>query len=224
MALAPNFDYLTLILNQTENIAVVANTPEQIFLATGSVWEPRMSGSVRNFFTNNTSGVANLGIQGVTNALNLDLVFQSLTFQAWQSSGPIEFSLTLQFDAFTDAYTDVVEPMSKLQAMSLPFATEANQDILLPPGPSPLFPNRSRVSMRIGRFIYIHSVIVKTVNNTFDTRYDKYGQPTSGQSELTISTINTPSRQDLTSFFVMNNGGVENTAYGTRQGLGTGAY
>lgn len=223
MALAPNQDYQTLILNQTEGVAVVANTPEQIFLATGSVWEPRMNGSVRNFLLGNSSGVANLGIQGATNALNLDLVFQSLTFQAWQSSGPIEFNMTLMFDAFQDAYTDVVQPMTKLQAMSLPFATEANSDILLPPGPSPLYPNRSRVSMRIGRFLYIHSVILKFVNNTFDTRYDKFGQPTSGQSELTISTINTPSRQDLTTFFVMNNGGASNTSYGTRQGLGTGA-
>lgn len=222
--LSPNPDYRTLITNSTEGVQIECNTPEQVFVATGSVWEPRMSGSLRTFLESRFGdGIGRTAFQAATNATNFDMIFQSLTFQAWQSSGPIEFNMTFLFDAENDAYTDVVMPMSRLQAMTLPYTTAANGEIMMPPGPSPIDPDRSRVSIRIGRLLYIHSIILKSVQNTFDTRYDSLGQPISGQSEVTFATINTPSRQDLTTFYVMNQGGM-NTAYGTRRGLGAGAY
>lgn len=217
MALSTNFDYLTTIFNKDDQIRVVANTPEQIHIATGSVWEPRMAGSLRNTLLGNGGGLGNFAANMAFFETNLDIVVQSLTFQAWQSSSPIEFNMTLLFDAENDAFNDVVLPMSKLQEMTLPYNLAANPDIMMPPGPAPLFPDRSRVSIRIGRFLYIHSIVLKSVNNTFDTRYDANGQPISGQSEITFATINTPSRADVTSFYILRNHGI-NGSYGTRMG------
>lgn len=211
MTLTSNPDYLLSLYCDDPFLQIIANIPENLMMATGSEWEPRMAGSLRSFISN-TGGILGQGASAALWASNLDLVVQSLTYQVWQSSAPIEMNLTLLFDANTDPYLDVVKPMSDLQAFALPYSIEENSDILLSPGPSVVEPNRSRLSVRLGRFIYINSVVLINVSNTFDTRFHN-GQPISGQSEVTFRTINTPSRQEVTSFHVANAG--YNTNYGT---------
>lgn len=216
-----NPDYRVILLNTDANLRVEANIPEAFFLSVSSEWAPRMGSSLRSFLQNSVGGGAGSAAQGALWLTNFDIVVQSLTFQSWESSAPIEFNLTLLFDAYSDGYVDVVKPMSELQSIALPYASQESEDILLPPGPSPIEPDRSRISLRIGRLIYIHSVVLKNVNNTFDTRMDANGQPISGQSEITVATINTPSRQDVSTFYVRTAGA--NTAYGVREGIGPGA-
>ena len=215
MTLANNVDYRIELLSRDDGIRVQANIPETVMIGTGSQWEPRMPSSFRSVANKFIPGNAAKNLtSGLMWANNSDLIFQTLSFQSWQSSQPVEFNLTLLFDAEKDAGKEVVVPMSNLQELSLPFRQAG--EILFPPGPSPIEPDRRRISIRMGRFIYIHSVIVTTVSNTFDTRYDKNGQPISGQSEITVSTINTPSREDVSTFYIANGG--FNTEFGTRQG------
>lgn len=213
----PNPSYQITILYEDEEIAV-ASMPEQIFMASGSEWEPRMAGTLRSFLESQLGGLSRTATTGALASVNFDIVVQSLTYQVWRSSAPIEFNLTLLFDAYKDSIAEVVKPMKTLKEYSLPFAWAENRDLLMPPGPSVVDPNRARISLRIGRFIYIHSVILVNVNNTFDTRLDKNSQPISGQSEVTIRTISTPSRQDVSTFFVSTLGR-ENKVYGTTQSI-----
>ncbi|SRR6266481_891034 len=220
MALSKNPNYLLAITQQDTGISIRANLPENFVISTGSQWESRMANlsSVKNLIENNAPGATKLLASGALFATNFDPIIQSLTFQSWQSSAPIEFNMSIQFDAQTDPKEDIIKPMAMLQAMSLPYITgDGSAGILLPPGPSPAFPNRARISVRLGRMMYIHSVVLKSVTNSVDTRFDKNGQPISGQSEITFATINTPSSQDVTTFYSAIAG--ENTAYGTRSGL-----
>lgn len=202
-------DYRVQIRTEFNNQQIILNAlmPENIAIGAGSAWEARMPASLRQFL-----GAGVLG--NLSQASNLDLVSQTLTYQSWQSSAPIEFNLTFLFDAQTDAFTDVVSPMLTLQMLSLPYRLEG-QEFMLPPGPSIFDPDRGRISIRIGRFMYIHSVIIVQVNNVFDTRLDRFGQPISGQCEITIRTINTPTREDLRSFFLAGDLSAMNTSYGS---------
>lgn len=191
MALSKNPDYLLRLVCEEQDVDVLANIPEQFMMSVTSSWENRLPSSLQD-----VRGVSGSIIGGAANFANLNVTFQWLTQQTWISSSPIELNLTLQFDALTSAYDDVVAPMKKLQKLVLPYRKFPEIDLLMPPGPSAADPNKAKTYLRIGRLAYFHNVIVVSVNNTYDTRYNK-GYPISGQSEVVVRTIVMPTREDL---------------------------
>lgn len=193
MALSRNPDYWMQLSCNSQGVDIIANAPEQIVLSVASSWESRMPSSLQDI-----PGVAGGAIGLGANALNMNVAVQWLTHQSWISSTPIEITLTLLFDAQTDAYVDVVEPMKKLQKLVLPYRRSPDSQILMPPGPAAISADQdeARTSLRIGRMLYLPSVIVVSANNTYDTRLNG-GYPISGQTELTVRSIVMPTREDL---------------------------
>jgi hypothetical protein len=180
-----------------------------------SEWEARMPSSLTQVAERFLGGAAGTAVSSAAWAFNYNVIQQGMSFQAWLSSTPVEFNLTILFDAENDAFEEVVRPMTQLSALVLPYRSAPDEALLQAPGPSPIYPNRARISVRLGRFVYLNSVILVAVNNTFDTRMNALGQPISGQCDVTIRTINTPARDDVQSFFTANSG--ENRTYGTRK-------
>jgi hypothetical protein len=68
------------------------------------------------------------------------------------------------------------------------------------PGPSVFDPKKGKISIRIGRMMYFDSVVLTSVNNTFDTKISKDGYPISGQSDLSFRTVVLTSREDIDEF------------------------
>lgn len=73
--------------------------------------------------------------------------------------------------------------------------------LLFPPGPSALNPERGRISLTMGSLMHIDSIIIPQVNVTLSTRLDIRGLPISGQADVVIRTTQVPSREDIAGYF-----------------------
>jgi hypothetical protein len=189
-----NPNYLLELNSHNPDFKLIANLPEAFSLSSSSDYESWLPSSLREALDQSGLG----GVKPVTAAYNYNFIQQVNTHQVWVSSTPIEFSLTALFDAQTDARVDVFEPMIGLQKLALPYKkddTDGRQ--LWAPGPSVFDKDKGRISLRIGRMMYFHSVVLTSVNNTFDTKLDINGFPISGQSDLSFRNIVLSSREDL---------------------------
>jgi hypothetical protein len=133
------------------------------------------------------------------------------------SSAPIELSLTLLFDAFDNATEDVGEPIARLMSLVQPYRGThedgSEHTLLSAPGPSLYKPDIGRVSIRIGKFLYFNSVVLRGVQPTWDSKFDSVGVPIAAACDVTFATINMPSREDVMKFFTIN-GRKDDTEYG----------
>ena len=177
-----------------EGVEIKAGLPESFSFGVNANYEPRLPNSITD--------IAGQKFGAATIFLPVNKVLQEFSHQAWQSSSPVELNLPLLFDAKSDARVDVLEPIKKLMMMALPSKRSADSLLLDPPGPTLLDPNRGRISLGIGKFIYIHSVLLVDVNPTWDTRMNKAGVPISASCDVTFRTVNTPTQGDIHEFFM----------------------
>jgi len=157
-------------------------------------------------------------------------VFQLASHQVWTGSSPISFSIPMLFDAVEDAEKDVVLPIKQLMSLTLPFRGDTgalndvtggklDQYLLKPPGPVISNPDYGRVSMQIGNMNYYHSVLINDVNVTFDTRMTKNGAPISASVDVAVTTVNTPTQDDIEKFFMSTDkegNKTKDTTYGVK--------
>lgn len=174
-----NPNYKVHLMCAARSLDITADMPEQVAVAIASEWENR-------FGTSTALGAAGMLPGGDTaiRATGGNFMVQELTRQIWVSSSPVEFPLTLIFDAEESAYNDVYKPVTKLMELNLPIKQGA---ILIPPGPR-LNNMEYAVVLRIGRMYFIPDGILVSVNGTFDTRLDEDGFPIAGQVDLTVRT------------------------------------
>jgi hypothetical protein len=209
MALSTNPNYLieirsddnSNVLGEPNPIRILANIPETLMLATGSDWGQKLPSTPLDNLLQSLGNIGSL-IDKFSTGRNFKPILGDLTFQVWESSSPLEFNLQLLFDAENDAYEDVVKPIQNLQKLSMPYYWGAG--FMLPPGPSLIERNRGRISLRIGRFLAINSVILPTVNVIYSSRFDAKGQPISAQVEMTVRTVVTPDRSQYSRFYIYN--------------------
>lgn len=197
-----NPDYLVHIWSTDPPCDIIAAVPERIDLAVTSSWENQLPSSLKEIspmagIAGQKIGAATGAISNVLNVYGFNAVVQSFTRQSWISSSPVEINLPLIFDMETDAFIDVVTPVNQLQQLVLPWRVSPDSDILMPPGPAIADPDRGKVSIRIGRFLYIDSVIVVSAAPTFSMRLSSSGHPIAADVNVTIRTTETPARDDL---------------------------
>ena len=185
--------YRVQITNHGESSFVFAYMPEQFNLGVSGDWEPLLANMISN-------------IPGASSAMNFGRLLgavpydKMLTGQVWRSSEPLSFNLNLQFDAETNAEKDVTEPVQKLISWALPIRDSEGGFLLKPPGPT-IFDQTNRMSMRIGRFMYLDNVIFPNVDVTWYTAPDGKGQYIAADVALTVRTFFTPDRKDIMDYF-----------------------
>lgn len=198
--LVNNNKYQVIITRKTSgrypDVVIKANLPESFSFGVTSSYQQRLPSDLASVLP---------GFEKLGTFFHASRIFQEFSHQVWENSSPIQFSLPLLFDAVTDAEEDVITPIRDLMAMALPYRENDADAFLKPPGPTLRNPDYGRVSMLIGRMCYFHSVLINDVNPAFDTRMSKTGSPISATCDLSVTTINTPSRDDLDLFFLAPN-------------------
>ena len=181
VARGKNPNYMVSI-QSTSGIQLIADVSEQVMISISNTWEPRFAAGLADYFGMNVTGV-----------IGENILYQEFGRLMWMSTTPIEIPITLYFDAYEDAYEDVKKPMLMLETLFLPTKVGG---WLMAPGPSPLYPNRNKITMTIGRSWYFDSIVGVSVSNTYDLRLDARGYPISGQSEIVFSTDRIMSKQE----------------------------
>lgn len=186
---------------------LVADMPEQTAYAVAADYEAQLPASTGDM------GVAN----GVTFVTGTHATLQALTKQIWRNSSPIEIPITLQFDAYSDAFQEVYKPMRILEALAMPtvgtggaatfaqkvadvanavgkyFGYDLGVNGTLLVGPNS---GGNTMSVVIGRMLTLSELLLISCNNTYDSRMTDQGYPISGQSELVFRTSKVLSRAE----------------------------
>jgi len=185
--------------------------PEEVQLAFQSDYEP--------VFAN----VLNQGTIGAFNAMSrattgISASLKASTRQLWISSSPIDISMQLVFDAHNSAQVDVMEKIEKLSRWVQPTRWGPS---LNSPGPSILAPESNKMTVRMGRFLYLTDVILISVSNAIPVLPDQYGKPIAATVEVQMKSSLTMDADDVKEMF--NNGGIPGTSgFGPSSPLETG--
>ena len=184
---------------------------EDITLSLSSTFAPLLSGGMPN--------IAKLlaGVIGGVFDKDIPVGFKQFGYQIWQNTDPLSFSASIGFYMDTNAKIDVYDPMMELIALPLP--TEiGNKGGLKAPGPTVFslitqkglqstsadkektldigetknkwdVSKGDRLSLQIGKLIYLHNIIVKKAEPTVSIETDELGYPMWGKIMLDISTV-----------------------------------
>jgi hypothetical protein len=140
---------------------------------------------------------------------NKTLIDQFSAYPSWIGNSPLDFSIPFVFNAISDTTADVYEPIITLMKLSCPSMAEGNQ--IVAPGPrfklyngTPSLDQSRILSLKLGNYCYIRGILVKNVNTTIDSKFDKEGKPISAQALVNFSTVLPPTVQDIENWFSCN--------------------
>jgi len=197
-----NPNYLVMIKNHSPQLSpnentVIAYLPEQFELRLQSDWEPALANMIENV----AGGAQALG----RSVAGQQLYDKLLTAQIWRNSDPLDLNLTLLFDAQVDAKRDVTDPIRRLVEWSMP-RRDPNSPTIHAPGPTVYQyvsgnSSQNRMSVRIGRMLYLDSVIIPSVDITWYAAPDKPGQFIAADVNIALRTFFTPDSADILQYF-----------------------
>ena len=204
----------------SQNIDVLASIPEEFSLSISNEWEAMMSngeipipgegggGFIGSFLT---------GAKHLARAHGVARSMQGFTSGVWGGTSPLEFELPLLFNAKKDATTDVVEPIKDLIRLASPYGVHLNATqndlfdrVIHAPGPTPFdtLTNSqvNNISLYIGRFIHLPSVVITSIQADFPNRFTAEGQPVEANVNVGLKTHYTYLREDYESHIFSGRG------------------
>lgn len=185
VAKSSNPNYWVHIQCKNHNFEVICDMPEQLAIGISSEWESRLPYTLSGLLEKAVGNIA----QSAEAVIGVSPQFQSLSFQMWTGTSPIEIPITILFDAEQSAQRDVYEPITYLQSLILPVNSSfGGANILMPPGPIWGGDRGYGINIKVGKFMFFKNCIMVSANNTLDARLDATGYPISGQVECTFRT------------------------------------
>lgn len=179
-------------------LEVIADMPEELQSAVGSEWEGLLPASLAD------AGAIGASANKISQILTgSGYVYQDNTKQTWVNSSPLEFSISLQFDADEDAFREVYAPIRILEMAALP--SKNSGGFLFAPGANGLFGTGSVTRLEVGTLFTLDSCILIAAQGSMSARLDEKGYPISGRCDLTIRTDRVLSREDWARMNNMSN-------------------
>jgi len=147
-------------------------------------------------------------------------------FQVWEKTDPISFSTESIFYMRTSGKEDVIKPMSEVLKLVVPTRSK-DAYTLQAPGPTIRdalkqelgetsgiingvwghLTSKGNLSLRIGNFIYLSSVIITSAEPTYSMAVDSNGYPVQGSLRLEFQTIDIANTQMIDNLTEIPNGG-----------------
>lgn len=135
-------------------------------------------------------------------------VIAAAGYQMWESTSPITFSTESIFYMRTSGLNDVVKPMHEIMKLAVPTRT-SDAYTLIAPGPTikaalsdevgkdnaiidalfKVMTSKGNLSLRIGNFINLSSVVITSAEPTYSMDVDSDGYPIQGALRLEFMTL-----------------------------------
>jgi hypothetical protein len=192
-----NMNYKLILYNHGESNVddrmVISYIPENFHLNIQNTWEPFMNMGDSNTIT---------GANKLLSMANFSINLKFLSALVWKRTEPLQFSFTFQFDARDKpAYDDVTLPVMRMIKMASPSRDSVLGEALLHT-PGPTFANiNNRISLRVGRFFYLDSVVVNSLAITWYTAADSNGDFIAADVEAALEAWYTPDSTDIMAYF-----------------------
>jgi hypothetical protein len=195
---AQNPNYKLIITHHGKNERVTAYLPEQFNFRIQNDWEPFLA-SGAGALVGNVLDVVNSGLNIAGRSINI----KALSALIWKRAEPLQFSFNLQFDSRVSAEKDVKEPTERLIRFASPSragSSGVSSLLLNAPGPTIGNPN-NRISLCVGRFFLIDSVVIPSVEITYYTSAEENGDFTAADAEVSFLSWYTPDADDIMKYF-----------------------
>ena len=145
----------------------------------------------------------------------LTTIHKFLSGAVWSSGSSLVLTIPFTIVAHDNAYLEVTDKMKKLMQLTTP--SESPVGTLVAPGPhvgnlEALKTDGAaglaqlggdEITLRIGRFFKFTPCIINDVNVTFDSQFDKAGNPIAATINVTFEAFWTTTREDLDKFFTV---------------------
>lgn len=182
--------YVARIIQPSSNIIFRAFVPETFNISIQNHWEPlfgELNETNRSFVTK----------AGAAAGAPINLKYFSRLI--WLGTEPLSFNFTFLLDAYGNTEADVEKPITDLIRMATP--QRGDLGFLKSPGPNMISDER-RIYMRIGKFFFIDSIVIDSVDVTFYTIADAgNGKFMSADINVHVRTAYTPDQQDILNYF-----------------------
>jgi hypothetical protein len=192
-----NQDYLVGISSAGNGINIIGHTPAEFSIATGAEMEGR--GGTIDISSLGGGGPVAAGLGTIANGTIGGIGAKDLTYSVWKGTSPIQFDLQLLFDAQSNTKQDVHDNLVALLSLPLPFGASGMSagTVMLGPTPTWYYPERNKITVRIGRQWYFDSVAVTGASMASEQRLDRAGYPIAGGINVSIQTIHVYTKADL---------------------------
>jgi len=185
---------------QQQEFVVNGYLQDKIAMTASSKWEGLTQAIPGMQFIEGALDTASQALSGTSTRTPLT------TRRKWAGSDPIGMSMKLKFEAFEDAYSEVIMPCIGLQGLTLPRGGVGNTFFLTPPGPNPFniklksgveLERNESITIDIGGgFLKFDSVIIKSVKVVFENRMTERG-PVGAEADIDFETYQMLTREDL---------------------------
>lgn len=161
-------------------------------------------------------GISNSTVGTAAKMLGLGaLTSQAMTAQVWEGTQPIEITLELELVAESDPKAEVLEPIKKLLAMTMP-SRGGSGFLLDPPGPKYVDivdwhafeaakgegKAKKQITVQIGTFLLFDNVVIESVNTTFYSMMHESGIPLRAVVAVTFKTFFIQLSDDIPRIFM----------------------
>lgn len=159
-------------------------------------------------------GLNNSTLGTMSKMFGVALTSQSMTAQIWEGSQPIEITLELELVAESNPKEEVLDPIKKLFAMTMP-SRGGLGGLLEPPGPKykdimiwKAFGGKGpggvtkQITIRIGTFLLFDNVVIESVNTTFYSMMHESGIPLRAVVAVTFKTFFVQLSDDIPNIFI----------------------
>lgn len=177
-------NYMKRLTNGQKIFPIVANLPERFNMNLSSQWDSPFAKSLAQTAGDAVGGAAGAAISNLPGVAGVADKLKAQTIQVWQASSPMSFSIDFVFNAQESTETEIRKRHIALLKLVAP--TEMGEglagNVLAAPGPTVIgaaFGDSRRISMRVGKYMYLEDIIVKSVSADLVSKFDENGIPIS---------------------------------------------
>lgn len=171
---------------------LVAWLPGEISLSFASHYEPVFANLLKG-------GILGAASDMSSAVFGYSLNVKQFTQQIWIGTEPVDLQFQLLFDARESATKDVHANITKLARWLSP---SRDGYILKSPAPTMADTETNRMAIRVGRILYIPSVVLTGVSNVIPILPEKgSGKPIAASVDIQLKSAYTPDAEDLAAWF-----------------------
>lgn len=185
--------------------------PENFMIGLSTSWDTPFNQPLSNLAAGGRMGAAaDVITKGVTATMGVTTLNKWLSAGVWSGGSMLKLDIPFVIQAYENPKEEVVKKMRDLLKFVAP--SETANAFLRAPGPLVLSETIGTlggdiITVSIGNFFTMTPCIIDSVTCTFDTQFDRNGDPIAATINVSVMSYFTTTQEDLMKFFAPSLGG-----------------
>jgi hypothetical protein len=218
---SPNYRVWMWKGNVSDSVSTVM--PENWSTSLDIGWQPQFANLLKEALAAAVGGAKAEFATNAANAMGFQIQNKALSSNIWQGTSYLTISIPFIFKVESDVNTELLEPIQRLMRWALPTTTDImGMDVALAAPYRPftkLSADTSKkqtstsstlvegnagspVTVQFGNFFTLPSCIITSINQTYDSMFDKDGKPVSAKLDVQVMSTTLITAEDIDSMFL----------------------